>query len=517
MAAPSYEALFQKFRNESYINRCEQYAQWTLPALMADSVEVASSGRVVVERDFQEVGALLTNNLASKLMRPLFPTQYPFFKASASEAFKDAARKRGLDEAALRERFARLEMQARDRLFLNAGYASLILMLKHLIVTGQVLLYRDSKNAKVTAYGVQQHSTLRDGSGALLDCVLREFTTVEALPEDVQVALRLHNQKYRRPECKVTKWTRIHRVTRDGNVVFEVSQQVDTLPVGTPGVYPERLCPWMCPTWSIIPGEHYGRGMVEEYAGGFARLSSLSEASALYGVEIMRVLHMVGAGSGTDVDSLANSESGEWVRGDPNTVAAYEAGDDRKLVAVLGEIQRVTLTLSKAFMYQANTRQAERVTAYELQREAEEAEFTLGGAYSTVSGGVHIPLAHVLMTEVSPDILPGLISGELAPDVTAGIPALGRSADVQNLLMAAQELAAVFPISQLDKRINPQRLVDIVLSGRSVDPSTMFFTPEEQRMNAEAEAAANAAQMNALQAGTLADAGDQITQTLTGG
>lgn len=29
MTAPSYEALFQKFRNESYINRCEQYAQWT--------------------------------------------------------------------------------------------------------------------------------------------------------------------------------------------------------------------------------------------------------------------------------------------------------------------------------------------------------------------------------------------------------------------------------------------------------------------------------------------------------
>lgn len=124
-------------------------------------------------------------------------------------------------------------------------------------------------------------------------------------------------------------------------------------------------------------------------------------------------------------------------------------------------------------------------------------------------------MAHILLTEVSDLAITGLITGELAPDVTAGIPALGRASDVQNLLIAAQELGAVLPVVQLDKRINPQKVVDIVFSGRSIDTSTLFFTPEEQQANAEAEQAKQAAQQNLLQADTLASQADQLA-TLTG-
>jgi hypothetical protein len=255
--------------------------------------------------------------------------------------------------------------------------------------------------------------------------------------------------------------------------------------------------------------------MVEDYAGGFARLSSLSEAAALYGVEIMRVVHLVGAGAGSDVDDLAESESGEWVRGDPASIQAHESGDAQKLAAVEAQLERVVSRLAKAFMYQGGTRDAERVTAYELQRDAQEAEYALGGVYSTLSGGIQVPMAHILLTEVSDLALTGLITGELAPDVTAGIPALGRASDVQNLLIAAQELGAVLPVVQLDKRINPQKVVDIVFSGRSVDTSTLFFTPEEQQANAEAEQAQQAAQQNLLQADTLASQSDQLAK-LTG-
>lgn len=515
MPGPTHKALFNKFRDTTVINRCEQYAQWTLPYLMADQQEVSSSGRVLVERDFQEIGALFTNNLASKLTRLLFPTQYPFFQASASGEFKQLARKRGLDDTGLRQMFAGMEMAANKRLFVNSGYAALIMALKHLIVTGQVLLYRDSKRGTVTAYGLPMFSTRRDGTGELMDCILKEFTSVEALPDELQAALRTANStKYGRPEQVVEKYTRIHRNTRKGVEGYEVSQEVDTVPVGEPSWYPKNLCPWMCPTWILIPGEHYGRGMVEDYAGGFARLSTLSEAAALYGVEIMRVVHLVGAGAGGDVDELAESESGEWVRGDPNSIQAHESGDSQKLAVVEAQLERVIGRLAKAFMYQGATRDAERVTAYELQRDAQEAEYALGGVYSTLSGSIQVPMAHILMVEVSDMALPGLITGELTPDVTAGIPALGRSSDVQNLLLASQELSAVLPVTQLDKRINPQKVVDVILSGRSIDTEALFFTPEEQQANAEADAAMQNAQQSLVQAGTLSDNAAQITETL---
>ena len=511
------KALFNKFRDTIVVDRSVQYARWTLPYLMANVAEVSASGRVIVERDFQELGALFTNNLAAKLTKLLFPTQYPFFQASASKPFKDHAANKGISEDALRTMFSRMEMASNRRLFINSGYAGLILALKHLIVTGNVLLYRDSEKGTITSYGLQSFASRRDGCGYLLDCILREFTTVEALPEALQVALRTASRsKYSRPEQMVEKFTRIHREFRNGREGYAVSQEVDTISIGDASWYPTNLCPWMCPTWSLIPGEHYGRGMVEDYAGGFARLSSLSEAAALYGIEIMRVVHLVGAGSGGDVDELATSESGEWVRGDPNNIAAHEAGDAGKLVAVSAEIGAVVQRLSKAFMYQAMTRNAERVTAYELQQDAQEAEYALGGVYSTLSGGIQVPLAHILLTEVSDLALTGIITGELRPDVTAGIPALGRNSDVQNLLMASQEINAVLPVIQLDKRFNPQLVVDLVLAGRSIDSTTLFYTPEQQKTNQEAEQAAMSAAGNLAQGDALVNSGEQLG-ALTGG
>lgn len=514
MARASHKALFGKFRDNNVISQCEQYAKWTLPYLMADAVQVSSSGRVIVERDFQEVGALLTNNLASKLTRLLFPTQYPFFKASASGRLLKLALENGLTADELGTRFAKMEMKANDRLFLNSGYAALILTMKHLIVTGNVLLHRDSAKGVITAYGLQNFVTRRDSQGGLLDCILREFTTVEALPEELQQSLRaISAARYGRPEQSVEKYTRIHRDTRNGVVGYYVSQEVDTIPVGAASWYPANLCPWMCPTWSLIPGEHYGRGMVEDYAGGFARLSALSEAAALYGIEIMRVVHLVGAGA-SDIDDLAEAESGEWRRGEPNSVEAHEAGDARKLQVVEAQLESVISRLSRAFMYTGATRDAERVTAFELQLDAQEADYGLGGVYSTLSGGIQLPLAHILLTEVDELALPGIVSGELSPDITAGIPALGRSSDVQNLLQASQELAAVFPITQADDRIDPQRLANLVFAGRSIDTETIFYTPEEHKQIVEARQAAAAAQQAALQAEALAGSAQTIEQTL---
>lgn len=518
MARVSFKSLFLKFRDESVVNRYQQYAYWTLPYLMADQREVSGSGRIIVERDFQEIGALLVNNLASKLARILFPTQYSFFKASASKAFEEHAAKRGVGKEELRQRFAELEIAAKERLFTNSGYAALILSLKYLIVTGSALIYRDSPGSTIVTYGPETFAIRRDGAGKMLDCVLREFTVVEALPQELQQALRAGNRtKYSRAEQQVEKYTRIHFELRSGIRGFSVRQQVDDLDVGGEDWFPESLCPWMAPTWNLIPGEHYGRGMVEDYAGGFARLSSLSEASALYGVEMTRVIHLVGAGSGTDVDDIATAESGEWRRGDPQSVSAYEAGDAKKLEQLAANIIECYQRLSRAFMYTGNARQAERVTAYELQQEAQEAESSLGGVYSTLSGGMQVPLAHILMAETSTEALTGLVTGELKPDVTAGIPALGRTSDVQNLLQAGQEIGAILPVIQLDKRIDPQRVVDMILSGRSIDPKSIMYTPEQQKANREAEAAAQNAQAELLKAQTLGQQGDQIQQTLNPG
>lgn len=511
MAKVSHKALFEKLRDTTVISKCELYARWTLPQLMADISTTGGTRAVIVERDYQEMGAILVNHLATKLARLLFPTTNPFFRVQPSKELEATGAKAGIPANTIQAALARLEMDAAKRVFLNSGYAQLILALKHLIVTGNVLIYRDKKNSKCCSYGIQSFSVRRDGQGNLLDCVLREFTFVEALDSELQQTLRnASKERYSRPELQVEVFTRIHRVMKPAGAVYEVSQEIDTVPVGEVSVYPEHLCPWFVPTWSLIPGEHYGRGIIEDYAGGFASLSDLSEGAALYTIEIMRVIHLVSTGGGTDIDDLRAAETGEYVRGDADSVKAVESGDAVKLQQVESKIEKVFARLAKAFMYGGNTRDAERVTAYEIQIEAQEAENALGGVYSALSQGLQVPLAHTLVTEVAPDSLAGLIDGSLKLDVIAGIPALGRTSDVQNLMMAAQEVATVVPIAQMDSRISPTKVVDMVMAGRSVDTEAIFYSEEEQAKINAATQLQQQGQQQMLQAENMSDAAQQL-------
>lgn len=487
----SHKERYLKYRDESVIMKCMQYAQWTLPQLMVD-ITLSTEGRgAILERDYQEVGPLLVNNLAAKLTALLFPASRPFYEAELSDVMRKRAKERGVDETTLVAEFAKLVLKSTKRLFKNASYAQLVQATRHLIVAGNVLVHRDSKDQRCTTYGLQSFSVRRDGRGILLDCVLREHSYIEALPPDVQRILRIaHPNKYRRPDDAppVELYTRIERkVGKTGRVYFEVTQQADDQPVGTPGTYPEHLCPWQVVTWSLIAGEHYGRGLVEDYAGGFAKLSDGSEAATLYGIEIMKVVHLVAPGMGADVDELASSESGQYVQGMQGAVQAHEAGDGLKLQVMRAELQEVFGNLARAFMWKANTRDAERVTAFELKLDAQEADNVLGGVYSSLAETWQVPMAHILMHEESPTTLAGILDESIKLDIIAGVPALGRSLDLQNLLTAAQDAQVIVPIlAQLSKRVDPEKLFTLVMAHSNVP--TDDFTKSEQQLKAETEA-----------------------------
>lgn len=521
-ALVTHKALFEKLRDSTVIEKCERYAHWTLPQLMADFSETrGTSNALIVERDYQEIGALLVNHLASKLAGLLFPSNRPFYRIDPSEKFIKAAGEAGVKKEELSAALARLEMESCQNLFMNASYNQLVMLLKHLIISGNAALYRDSALKTCTVYGLQSFVVRRDGKGRLLDAVLREFTCVEALPLDVQDALkRLNKGKYSRPEQQVEVYTRVHRKLMPGGVMYEITQQVDTIPVGEMSTYPEHLCPWQFPTWNLIAGEHYGRGMVEDYAGGFARLSDLSESHALYAVEVMRVVHLVSNGSGTDVDDLASAETGQYVRGDAAAVQAHESGDARKLEQVQNIINEVFQRLARAFMYSANTRDAERVTAYELRQQALEAENALGGVYSSLAESIQVPLAHILMYEVKPSTLESVITRDMKVDIMAGIPALGRASDVQNLVMAVQEAATVVPplaqLQQLDPRVDIKKVMDMIFAGRSVDVEALY---KDQEVLDKEAALAQQAQQGQAQMSAAVDAASQLEQlnTLTQG
>lgn len=510
-----HKQRFGKYRDDAVIQKAIKYAHWTLPQLMADMSLQLNGTQHVLERDYQEVGALLVNNLAPKLAGMLFPSSRPFYKIDASDVLVEEASAKGMTKIELTSHFAQLEQKSCQRIFLNASYAQIIQLLRHVIVTGNGLLYRDSKGGKFVTYGLQSYTCRRDGQGTLIDTVVREYTHIEALEPTVQLALRMANRsRYQRPDDSppVELYTRIQRrVGNSGAVYYEVTQEADEVPVGTTGLYPENLCPWRVITWSLIAGENYGRGLVEDFAGGFAKLSDGSHAAALYGIELMKVVNLVAPGLGADIDELANAESGEYVQGAPGAVTAYENGDAIKLQVMRAELAATIENLSRAFMYKGNTRDAERVTAFELKQDALEADNVLGGAYSTLAAGMQVPLAHICLTEVNSDMLEGIVTNTVELNIIAGIPALGRATDVQNLILAAQDAIGIIPgLVQVDKRIDGQKILDMIMAGSSVDTSLIYKSEDQLASEAKAAEQQQMGQNQMMDAAAAAEATDTL-------
>ena len=96
-------------------------------------------------------------------------------------------------------------------------------------------------------------------------------------------------------------------------------------------------------------------------------------------------------------------------------------------------------------------------------------------------------------------------------DIVAGIPALGRQADVQNLAAAAQDAAAIIPVlTQVDKRVDPEKVFDLIMAGASVDTTTLFKDADRIAEEAAAEQQVAAGQEQINTSTTMQDQANQL-------
>lgn len=484
----SHESLWNQYRDEAAVSRAEHFAKYTAPALMVDSLDKVGREQASVEHDFQSVGALLLNNLAAKLTSLLFPSNQPFFKNAVTDELKQAATRQGVADTALASTLSLLEQEATKNLFLNASFAKLTRAIKLLLVTGQVLLYRDPVNRKFRVWSMHNFAVRRDAYGEWVCIILKQKMKLRDVGAEAMQAFLAKNPGMK-PDQDIFLLTKIERTERAAGKVVVVTSQIDGKAVGDRAQYPEHLCPWVLPIWGLADGEQYARGMVEEYSGDFSKLSILSEQLGLYELDSLQVLNLVDEASGSVVDDVQSAEPGDYIPGKNGSITAYETGSYQKMDSVRQSLAEVVSRLSVAFMYTGNTRDAERVTAEEIRAQAKEAETMLGGAYSVLAETLQTPLAYLMMSEVSPDTLVGLVSKTFYPQIITGIPALNRNVEVQNLVAATQEAAVVVPaLIQLDNRIDPQKLMDLFYRNRSVDVTSLFKSEDTLRKEAATKA-----------------------------
>lgn len=485
----SFSGLFTQYQDTRQINKYENYALWTIPSAFPDNFNFSNKYNADVEHDYQSIGAMLVNSLATKLAELLFPVNQSFFRIEFTEEMqKKLMSMKGFDQKLAEKELIDIERKACRGLFRNAAYAQLVQMLRYLIITGNALVHRFDNS--LTVYSPRNFVLLRDNRGSVLDIVVKESIAKGSLPQDVQQLPCLLNKKEFDDVCVYTRIKREY-VGKKSRTKWVVSQQIEDIPIGKVSTYPERLCPYVPVGWNLINGDSYCRGHVEDHAGDFAKMSDLSRALALYQLDACKVVNLVKPGAVVDIDKLEEAVTGEWCQADPDAVKKHEGGEYQKMVALANEISVIYQRLSAAFMHQGNMRDAERVTATEIQFNAAEADKALGGVYSQLAEWIHLPLAYLLSYEVEPKLIAAFANSEVQMQVLTGIAALGRTADVDALIKATNVLNAIIqPLKQVSQRFDTELIVDRVMQSYGLNPEDWML--DEKAMAEQAAAAQQA-------------------------
>lgn len=471
------------------INRCEQYALFTLPKIcLPDNFD---QNNQQLSHDYQAVGAQVVNNLSNKIMLALFAPSRPFFRLDADiavEADLDAA---GVDKDELAQLLAKGEKDAVKQLDSLALRPKLYEAIKHLIVTGNVLLCLEDEMRVV---GLKKYAVRRSLSGKLLELIIADTVQFDELDEKVRghVARFANHQEDR--EVTLYRW-----IKRNAYGDYELTQWVDQnqLPTEFNGKWPEDQLPYRVICWDLADGQHYGTGLVEDYASDFAGLSILSKSQVVGAVLASEFRWLVNPSGMTKPEDFEQSENGAAIPGQDGDITLVQSGKAGDLQITMNMAAEYVNRIGRGFLLGSQiVRDAERVTAEEIRMIANELETALGGAYSRLAVDFQIPLAYWLLAAVKI----GIHGSGFKPTVVTGLDALSRSGDLDELKLWIADMAAVSSLPEgLQARLQMGALAKALAVPRRINVDQYLKSDEQM-----------AAEMQAAQEQQVAMAGTEI-------
>lgn len=413
-------------RNE-FLDRAKRYAMLTLPYLVADKGEQNGS-----QNGWQGVGAQSVNHLANKLAQVMFPPQRSFFRIDLTTKGEAAIMEAGYKKTELASLFAVVETQAMKALDARQFRPSMVEAFKHLLVAGTTMLFKP-KTGSIQSVPMHHFVIARDTNGDLLDIILLQEKSLRTFDPATRAAIE---QAKGGQKCKDDDEVKLYTHAKlDKEGMWVVRQSADDIPVGEESrVLFERL-PFIVVTWKRAYGEAYGRPLCEDYAGDLFVVQFLSEAIARGAALMADIKYLIRPGAQTDIDHFVRSGTGEVITGVADDVHIVQLGKYADLTPIDAVLEKYTRRLGIVFMMESLVRRdAERVTAVEIQRDALELEQSLGGAYSLFASTLQSPLAMWALQETKSTFT----KDKFDPVIVTGIEALGRMAELDKLAQFSQ-------------------------------------------------------------------------------
>ncbi len=467
---------------QTVLDRARKASSLTIPGLIPEEGQNEHSS---FEQPYQSLGARCVSNLSSALLLALFPPNLPFFRLAVDE---QTAAELGEDLGTVNGQLAIL---ARTIYGLMEGAQlrpAMIEAIRHLVVAGNVLLYAPEKGAS-RLFRLDQFVIRRDAMGVPMTIVVRERVYPSALDESVRTAAGLT------ATGSETEMVDVYTVIRREKDRMVWQQEVkDVVIPGSNGSAPVDASPWIALRWLSVPGSDYGRSHVTEYIGDFLSLEDLYKSMVQFAAVASRIIFGVDPNSSTDIDELAEAQTGDFVHFRKDTVHTLQLDKyaDWQVMADLAE--RLEQRLAAAFLLRTGvTRDAERVTAEEVRLVAQELENILGGTYTILSAELQLPLTRRFMQiGVRLNRVPELPK-TVVPTVVTGFDALGRAHGTNRLRAWIADLQAAG--IDVKTELNTEELSRRLGDGHGVDGlDALIKTAEQKAQEAQEQQSAMALQ-----------------------
>ena len=374
-----------------YIERAEESAKFTIPALMPPAYSNSALNHSKLYQPYQSLGARGVNSLSANLLMSLLPPTQSFFRLVVEDQAKE-----DIDDpeiiSEIEKNLSKIERIVAKEIEIQAYRPPIHEALRLLVVTGNALIHM-SDNGKMRVFRMDNYVIRRGPDGSPYKIIIKESVHIDTLsPELIDLVGPTADS-----EQLVDLFTCVRYIPDTDR--YSVFQHIDKFPVPDSDItYKPDELPYMALRFTRVDGEDYGRSFVEEHIGDVRSLEGLSQAILEGAVASAKVLFLVSPNGTTKARTLAQSSNGAIVQGSASDVSVLQVNKQADLSVALATITEIKDRLGKAFMITADLfRQAERVTATEIQAIIRQVEKTLGGLYSLLSSEFQLPLVKMLL------------------------------------------------------------------------------------------------------------------------
>jgi len=471
-AAGRYEALVSS--RSVYDREAKESSKLTIPSLIP---EQTSGTRARIKTPFQATGSRGVNSLSNKLLMTLLPPSTAFFKLEIDDL---EIRKQGQEQmqSEIDKGLRTIENALMNQIEISNDRVAMFEALKHLIVSGNVLLYLTDAGLKV--YPLSKFVCKRDEMGNVLEILVKETIHPQALPAAfLEQIKKKDNYDAKTMADDLDIYTHVKRINDD---VFWFQECKGEKIPNTDGRSKLDVSPWIGPLRLIrCDGEDYGRGYVEEYRGDLISLESLMQAIIEGAAASAKTLFLVNPNGVTRAATISKAPNGAVREGLASDISVMQVGKSGDFSIAFSAIQRIEARLEFAFlMARSVQRDAERVTAAEINLMAQELENSLGGVYSTLTQSFQLPYLkrrmHMLVRQGK---VPKLPDDLITPKIVTGLQGLGRGNDRNKLIEFIGTVAQALGPDVMRQYVNVDEAVKRLATSIGIDTANLVKTQEE--------------------------------------